>query len=832
MDTTNSRTALPEQMHPVNIEDEMRQSYLDYSMSVIVGRALPDVRDGLKPVHRRVLYAMHDSGNTADKQYRKSAKTVGEVIGKYHPHGDTAVYDTIVRMAQDFSLRYPLIDGQGNFGSIDGDPPAAMRYTEIRMARIAATMLADIDKETVNFGPNYDGSESEPLVMPARLPNLLVNGSSGIAVGMATNIPPHNLGEIADAIVALIDNPELEEKKLLKIVPGPDFPTAGFIHGRKGIEDAYKTGRGVIQLRARAVVETSGKSGDRQSIVVTELPYQVNKARLIEKIAELVREKKIEGIADLRDESDREGMRIVVDLKKDVQPKIVLGNLYKHTQMQTSFGIIMLAIVDRKPRVLTLQEILREYLDFRREVVVRRTRFELAKAEERAHILEGLKIALDNIDAVIALIKKAAGPPEAKAGLVKQFGLSEAQAQAILEMRLQRLTGLEREKILAELRELLERIARYKAILADERLVYGIIREELLEVRKGYADPRRTEIVPAEAEVTIEDLIADEDMVITISNQDYIKRNSVTLYRRQGRGGQGANAMETKEEDFVRQLFIASTHSYLLFFSSLGLVYRLKVHELPQAGRAAKGKAIVNLLELKPGERISAVMPVREKEFEEESRFVVMATAQGVVKKTPLAEYGRVPSKGKIAINLDGGDTLIAARITDGKREMFLATALGKAVRFDENDIRPMGRDARGVTGIRFKAGDRVVAMEVVDPQSQMLTVSEKGFGKRTEIEEYRLQGRGGQGTKNLEVTEKTGPVVGVLQVREQDEVMVVTQEGKTIRTAVKGIRRSGRATQGVIVIKPEPGDQVSSIARLVEPADRDPGEAPAEAQS
>jgi DNA gyrase subunit A len=618
----------------------------------------------------------------------------------------------------------------------------------------------------------------------------------------------------------------VSDKKLFRLVQGPDFPTAGFIHGRKGIEDAYTTGRGVIQLRARAVIEISGKSGDRQSIVVTELPYQVNKARLIEKIAELVREKKLEGIADLRDESDREGMRIVVDLKKDVQPKIVLGNLYKHTQMQTSFGIIMLAIVDRRPRVLGLREILREYLDFRREVVVRRTRYELARAEERAHVLEGLRIALDNIDAVIALIKKAAGPPEAKAGLVRSFGLSEIQAQAILDMRLQRLTGLEREKILAELKELLGKIAHYKAILGDERLVYGIIRDELLELRKAYADERRTEIVPAEAEVTLEDLIADEDMVITISNQDYIKRNSVTLYRRQGRGGQGANAMETKEEDFVRQLFIASTHSYLLFFSSQGLVYRLKVHELPQAGRAAKGKAIVNLLELKPGERISAVMPVREKEFDEESRYVVMATAQGVVKKTPLAEYGRVPSKGKIAINLDEGDTLIAARITDGKREMFLATALGKAVRFDENDIRPMGRDARGVTGIRFKEGDRVVAMEVVDPQSQMLTVSEKGFGKRTEIEEYRLQGRGGQGTKNLEVTEKTGPVVGVLQVREQDEVMVVTQDGKTIRTAVKGIRRSGRATQGVIVIKPEPGDQVASIARLVESSDRESGEA------
>jgi len=731
-------------------------------------------------------------------------------------------------MAQDFSLRYPLIDGQGNFGSIDGDPAAAMRYTEIRMAKIAATMLADIDKETVDFGPTYDGSDNEPLVLPARLPNLLVNGSSGIAVGMATNIPPHNLGEVAEAIVAMIDNPELDEKKLLKIVPGPDFPTAGFIHGRKGIHDAYSTGRGVIQLRARAVIESSGKSGDRQSIVVTELPYQVNKARLIEKIAELVREKKIEGIADLRDESDREGMRIVVDLKRDTQPKIVLNQLYKHTQMQTSFGIIMLAIVDRQPRVLGLREILREYLDFRREVVVRRTRYELARAEERAHILEGLKIALDHIDAVIKLIRGASSPPEAKAGLVAKFGLSEVQAQAILEMRLQRLTGLEREKILAELAELLGKIAGYKAILADEKLVYGIIREELLEVRKAYADERRTEIIDEETEFDPLAVIADEDMVITISNQDYIKRNAVTLYRRQGRGGQGANAMETKEEDFVRQLFIASTHSYLLFFSSLGLVYRLRVHEIPQAGRAAKGKAIVNLLALQSGEKISAVMPVRT--FEE-NRFVIMATASGVVKKTPLSEYQRVPSKGKIALNLDEGDALIAARITDGKRHLFLATALGKAVRFDENDIRPVGRVARGVTGIRFKPGDRVIGMEVVDPQSEILTVSEKGYGKRTEVEEYRLQGRGGQGTKNLEVTEKTGPVVGVLQVREEDDVMVVTQDGKTIRTCVKGIRRTLRDAQGVIVIKPEPGDQVASIARLLEAGDRVEDDAqPAEA--
>jgi DNA gyrase subunit A len=643
---------------------------------------------------------------------------------------------------------------------------------------------------------------------------------------MATNIPPHNLGEIADAIVALIDDPEVDDERLFEIVPGPDFPTAAFIHGRKGIRDAYSTGRGVIQLRARAVIERSGKGGERESIIVTELPYQVNKARLIEKIAELVRHKKIEGIADLRDESDREGMRIVVDLKREVQPKVILNQLYKHTQMQTSFGIIMLAIVDRQPRVLKLREVLREYLDFRREVIVRRTRFELAKAQDRAHILEGLKIALDHIDQVIALIRKAATPAEAKLGLVAKFGLSEAQAQAILEMRLQRLTGLERDKILAELAELLEKIARYQAILADEKLVYGIIRAELLEVKAAYADERRTVIIDQEGEFDPEKLIAEEDMVITISNQDYIKRNSVRLYRTTGRNTQGANAMETKEEDFVKQLFIASTHDHVLFFSTLGRLYWLKVYEIEQAGRAAKGKAIVNLLKLQPGEKISAVMPVRK--FEE-NRFVVMATAQGVVKKTALSAYANPRAGGIIAINIDAGDALIAARITDGKREIFLATARGKAVRFDENDIRTVGRVARGVTGIRFKAGDRVVGMEIVDPQSEILTVTEKGYGKRTEVKEYRLQGRGGQGTINLKVTEKNGPVVGVLQVREEDEVMVVTKDGKTIRTSVKGINRIGRATQGVIVLKiVDPGDQVASIARLVEGTSR-PAEAPLE---
>jgi DNA gyrase subunit A len=671
-------------------------------------------------------------------------------------------------------------------------------------------MLADIDKETVDFGPNYDGSEDEPLVMPARLPNLLVNGSTGIAVGMATNIPPHNLGEIADAIVALIDDPGVDDERLLEIVPGPDFPTAGFVHGLKGIRDAYTTGRGVIQLRARAMIETSGRSGDRQSIVVTELPYQVNKARLIEKIAELVREKKLEGIADLRDESDREGMRIVIDLKRDEDPETILDQLYDHTQLQTSFGIIMLAIVDRQPRVLTLREVLREYLDFRREVVVRRTRFELARAEERAHVLEGLKIALDHIDEVVALIRRSASPVEAKAGLVAKFGLTEVQAQAILEMRLQRLTGLERGRILAELKELRGKIARYRAILADEKLVYAVIREELLELRAAYADERRTEIVDALPRKSRLDTIPRKDVVVTISNKGYVKRTLADQYRDQHPGGVGLIAMETREEDFVRQLFVASTHDHVLVITTLGRLYRLEVYEIPAAERASKGKAIVNLLSLRANEKVAAMLPVGD--FGE-NRFVVLATAKGVVKKTPLSAYARPRSGGIIALKLDEGDTLVAARVTDGTQQVFLATERGKAVRFDENDLRPMGRVARGVTGIRFKPGDRVVGMEVVDPQSEILTVTEKGYGKRTKAEKYRLQSRGGQGTLNLRIAGKNGNVVGILQVREDDGAMVVTQNGKTIRTPVRLIRRIGRDTQGVIVIRMEPGDKVVGLA-------------------
>jgi DNA gyrase subunit A len=804
---------MPEKTVPINIEDEMRQSYLDYAMSVIVGRALPDVRDGLKPVHRRILYAMHELGLPYNRPYKKSARVVGEVLGKYHPHGDSAVYDSIIRMVQDFSLRYPLIGGQGNFGSVDGDAAAAMRYTEVKMARVAQEFLKDIDKETVDWAPNFDESLTEPKVLPARIPNLLVNGSTGIAVGMATNIPPHNLGELVDALVAMIDNPAITTDEIHEIVPGPDFPTAGFIHGRSGIREAYRNGRGVIQLRARVMVEKASR-GDKESIIVTELPYQVNKARLIEKIAALVRGKKIEGISDLRDESDRDGMRIVMDLKRDAISKVVLNQLYAHTQMQTSFGIIMLAIVDKQPRILGIRDLLSEFLDFRREVVIRRTRYELMRAEERAHILEGLKTALENIDAVIQLIKKAKTPALAKEGLQKKFSLSEVQAQAILEMRLQRLTGLERDKILEELKELEKKIAGYKALLGSEKLVFKLIREELLEVKQAYGDERRTVIIPSEAEVSLEDLIAEEDMVITISHSGYIKRNAVSLYRSQHRGGKGIIAMENKAEDFSEQLFIASTHSYLLFFSSLGRLYWLKVHELPQAGRAAKGKAIVNLLPLQKEEFVSAVMPVRE--FEEK-RFVVMATERGVVKKTALSAYSNVRAGGIIAINLDEGDTLIAARLIEKGREIFLATVEGKAIRFKEDDIRAMGRVTRGVTGIKFGKGDRLVGMEVCDHSSAILTVTARGHGKRTEVEKYRLQKRAGLGTINIRITEKNGPVVGILQVAEEDEVMVITQAGKAIRMPVKGISKIGRATQGVKVINIAEGDRVVSVARLGE---------------
>ncbi len=812
---------------PINIEDEVRQSYMDYAMSVIIGRALPDARDGLKPVHRRALYAMYDLGNEWNKPYKKSARVVGDVIGKYHPHGDTAVYDTIVRMAQDFSMRYPLVDGQGNFGSVDGDSPAAMRYTEIRMARITAELLADLDKETVNFAPNYDETLQEPVVLPSRIPNLLVNGSSGIAVGMATNIPPHNLGEVIDALVALIENPDLTVDDLMKYVPGPDFPTAGFIYGNRTIRDAYRTGRGIVQMRARAGTETDKKTG-RVSIIVKEIPYQVNKAKLIERMAELVNEKRIEGISDLRDESDREGMRIVIELKRDANPDIVLNQLYKLTPMQESFGIIMLAIVEGRPKVLALKEVLQIFLGHRKEVVTRRTVFELRKAEERLHILDGLKIALDNLDAVIALIRAAKNPAAAKEGLMQQFGLSEAQAQAILEMRLQRLTNLERDKILQERDETIGLIARFKEILGSEVEVYKIIGAELQEVKSLYADERRTEIVDETTDISIEDMIADEEMVVTISHEGYIKRNPVTVYRAQRRGGRGKLGAATKEEDFVEHLFVASTHAYILFFTTSGKVFWIKVHEIPSAGRAARGKAIVNLLELQGEDRISAFLPIRE--FQD-GHYLMFATKNGTVKKTELMAYSNPRKAGIIAISLDPGDEVISVRLTDGQREIILSTSQGQAIRFKEGDVRSMGRGAGGVRGMSLEIGDAVVGMDVVDPSATLLAVAERGYGKRTAMDEYRLTNRGGKGIITMKTTDKTGPVIAVRMVSDADDIMLVTDGGKVIRTPVKHLSIIGRNTQGVRLIELTEGEKVVAVARLAEKeededasAEKDPG--------
>jgi len=799
----------------INIEQEMKTSYLDYSMSVIVGRALPDVRDGLKPVHRRILYAMFREGLLHNKKYSKSAGVVGEVLKKYHPHGDSAVYDTMVRMAQDFNMRYPLVDGQGNFGSVDGDPAAAYRYTEARLTKLAEELLADIDKETVDFTPNFDDTTVEPSVLPTRVPNLLINGSAGIAVGMATNIPPHNLSEVVDALVMMIDSPEVTIPELMTAIKGPDFPTAGFIHGYEGIRQAYLTGRGIIQMRARAAIE-EGK-GDRESIIVTELPYQVNKARLLERIAELVQEKKITGIAEIRDESDREGMRIAIDLKKGELSTMILNQLFKHTAMQSTFGVIMLALVNNQPRVLNLRKLLSNFIQHRREVVVRRTKFDLRKAEERAHILLGLKIALDNLDAVIALIKASANPEEAGIALVREFKLSEIQAKAILEMRLQRLTGLERDKIIAEYEEVLKEIARLTEILGSDVLVMKIIRDELLVIKTDYGDVRRTEIVAQTSEIDIEDLIKDEEMVITISHAGYIKRIPLTAYRAQRRGGKGKMGMETKEADFVERLFTATTHSYILFFTNRGRVYWLKVHQIPEASRQAKGKAIVNLLQIGQNERVTAALPVRE--FRP-GHFILMATKKGIIKKTELKSFSHLRSSGLIAVSLSEGDELIAAEVTDGKREVFLGTRNGIAARFTEDEVRDMGRSARGVIGIKLDEGNVVVCMEIVRNESTVLTVTENGFGKRSSLEEYRLIGRRGKGVITLKITERTGLVIGMAQVSAEDEIILITSNGKVLRIRAKDISVQGRNTQGVRLFDIDEGDTVVSFAKLVERED------------
>ena len=805
-----------ERLGQIAIEDEMRSSYLDYAMSVIVGRALPDVRDGLKPVHRRILHGMNEMGLASNRPYRKSAKIVGEIMGNYHPHGDTAIYDTLVRMAQDFNMRYLLVDGQGNYGSMDGDAPAAMRYTEARLAKLAEELLADIDKETVDFGPNYDESRVEPLVLPSKVPNLLINGAGGIAVGYATNIPTHNLGEVIEGLLLLLDDPEVSIAQLMKKIPGPDFPTAGFIYGTSGIKEAYETGRGLLTIRAKVAVETEERT-ERDRLIVTEIPYQVNKAKLIEKIAELAQEDRVTGISDIRDESDREGVRIVIELKRNEIPLVVLNNLYKHSQLQTTFGVIMLALVNNRPEVLNLKQILTAFVEHRREVVVRRTAYDLRKAEERAHILEGLKIALDHLDAVIALIRRAQSPDVARAGLMQQFQLSEIQANAILDMRLQRLTQLERDKLVEEYREVLKQIEYLRSVLGSEALVRKIIRDELTEIKEKYQDERRTQIVKEEAELTVEDLIAEEEVVVTISHAGYIKRNPVTLYRAQRRGGKGKIAMGIKEEDFVETLFTASTHDSLLFFTDAGKVYWLKVHEIPEAGRAAKGKALVNLLALSKDEKVTATLPV--KEFAAD-RYVVMATKQGVIKKTELSAYGNPRQGGIIALSLDPGDKLIAVEVTDGHREILLGTKQGITIRFKEEEVRAMGRTAHGVRGITLEEGDEVIGMETITPDSttSILTVTEGGYGKRTPVTEYRVQGRGGKGIISVKTTERNGLAIGFLQVRDGDEIMLMAAQGKVLRCKVDDIREIGRNTQGVRLLDLEGDeDRVVAVARLAE---------------
>ena len=848
----------PERNH-INIEDEMRRSYLDYAMSVIIGRALPDVRDGLKPVHRRVLWAMHELGNTYNKAYKKSARIVGDVIGKYHPHGDMPVYDTIVRLAQNFSMRYPLIDGQGNFGSVDGDAAAAMRYTEVRMARLANEVLADIEKETVDFQPNYDESLSEPKVLPTRIPNLLINGSDGIAVGMATKIPPHNLTEIVDATLALLKTPEILIEQLTKIVTGPDFPTGGFIYGRNEIRSSYLEGRGVLQLRARAGIDRIGRgSQERDAIIITEIPFQVNKARLIERIAELVNEKKIEGVSDLRDESDRTGMRIVVELKRDAVPQVVLNKLFKLTPMQSSFGVINLAIVNGQPRVLNLKQMLESFVDFRREVVRRRTEYDLRKARARAHILEGLTRAIDALDYIVTLIRNSRSVDEARQWLMGQtktmvevkswkgvpsdvalktyigklqktmerLSFSELQAQAVLDLQLRRLSALERQKIVDEYEGIIKLIAELEEILANERALRQVISKELEEVKKEFGDARRTEIVDEGAEFSIEDLIADEDVAITVTNSGYIKRTPITTYQRQGRGGKGRFGAAAKGSDFVEHLFIASTHAYLMVFTDDGMVYKLKVHEVPDAAASARGKAIVNLISIPSDRRLAGVVPVRE--FSE-GRHVVMVTRKGVIKKTSLADFQNIRSNGIIAINIDEGDQLLDVVLTDGTKRIFIATHNGLAIRFDEKNVRPMGRATRGVRGIDLRPDDFVVSVCPVsaEDQERMLSVSEQGYGKQTPITTYRLQSRGGKGVINMKTTEKTGKVVAVFPVEDDSEIMIITQQGKLIRLEAGLIRKTGRSAQGVRLIKTDAGDKVTSASLIEAAADEETEEAP-----
>ncbi|GLV14791.1 DNA gyrase subunit A [Alicyclobacillus hesperidum] len=813
---------------PVDISQELRNSFMDYAMSVIVARAIPDVRDGLKPVHRRILYAMYDAGMTPDKPYKKSSRIVGDVLGKFHPHGDTAVYDALVRLAQDFSTRYPLVDGHGNFGSIDGDSAAAMRYTESRMSAIALELLRDINKETVDFIPNYDEQEQEPVVLPSRFPNLLVNGSSGIAVGMATNIPPHNLREVIDGVIMLIDRPDATVDDLMKVIKGPDFPTGGLILGRDGIRKAYETGRGSITVRA--VTHFEEMSAGKTRIVVTEIPYQQNKARIVEKIAELVRDKKVDGITDLRDESDRKGMRVVIELRRDVRPQVVLNNLFKHTSLQASFGVINLALVNGEPKILTLRETLVHYLNHQREVVRRRTQYDLNKAEARAHILEGLRIALDHLDAVIALIRASQTVDEAREGLMTSFGLSEEQAQAILDMRLQRLTGLEREKIEQEYAELMERIRYLRSILADESLLLGVIRDELKEIRDKYGDDRKSKIIAAEGEINEEDLIPVHDVVIAITHRGYIKRIPLSTYHSQKRGGRGMSLMGTRDEDFVEGLHVTSTHDYLLFFTNRGRMYAIKAYDVPEFSRQARGIPIVNLLNVEQDEKINAVIPVKSLDPAEiEGINLVFATRQGIVKKTPLSEYSNIRKNGLIAINLRDDDDVVGVKLTDGTKEIMMVTRQGLAIRFPETDVRPMGRAATGVKGISLGAKDEVIAMDVAEDDHDVLVVTSRGYGKRTPVQEYRAQSRGGKGIKTINCTPKNGQAIEMCMVTADDDLMIISQSGVAIRIHVRDISTQSRNTQGVRLINVDEGQEVASVSRVVADDDADEGDSPSE---